>query len=141
MAGTNLPIFPQTIANWSTVLVNANGTSTVNFVSGATNGTKVESMMATSNNTSDLALDLWVNNGGSDTLLASILVVANSGNNSNLAIPAVDVLRSSQLPALPYDSNGNKYLYIAYGTNLKVSANVAVASGKVLGVWAAGANF
>jgi len=140
MTVSNLPIFPQVIADWSTQLVNANGTATVACVVGGTNGTKVESMVATSNNITDLALSLWVNNGNTDTLLASVLVAANSGNNANPAIPSVDVLRSSQLPGLAYDANGNKYLYIASGTTLKVSANT-VAAGKVLNIWATGANY
>src|SRR6266403_2345007 len=132
MPTSNLPIFPQTISDWSTILVPANTTNTVVFVTGGANGTKVETVVATSNNVTDLALNLWVNNGGADTLLASILVAANSGNNSNPAIPSVNVLGSNQLPGLATDPNGNKYIYVASGTTLKVSSNVAVGAGKAV---------
>ena len=138
MSVSNLPIFPQTLTNWSVPLVNANGTSTIALVVGATNGSKVESIIATSNNASDLSLNLWVNLGLSDVLLASVLVPANSGGNTLVA--TVDVLGNSQVPGVAQDPNGNQYLYIASGTTLKVSANT-VGAGKVLGVFASGGNY
>lgn len=137
MPVSNLPIFPQTIVDFSTILVNANGVATVAFVAGGTNGTKIESMVATSNNTTDLGLDVWVNNGGADTLLAAVYVPANSGALTPNS--AVNVL--SNVPGLASDANGNKYIYVASGTTLKVSSNVAVAAGKAMGVWASGGNY
>jgi hypothetical protein len=141
MTVSNLPIFPQVIESWMLSLLPANTTSTVVLITAGANGTKVESITATSNNITDLALDLWVNNGNADTLLASVYVPANSGNNSNPALPTVDVLRSGQLPGLAYDANGNRYIYLASGITLKCSANIAVGTGKVLNIWATGGNY
>ena len=98
-------------------------------------------MIATSNNTTDLALDLWITQTGdtADTLLASVYVPANSGNNSNPAIGTVNVL--ANINGLPSDSNGNKYIVLGNTTVLSVSANTTVAAGKVLGVFASGGSF
>lgn len=141
MAVSNLPIFPQALVDFSVSIVPATTTNTVSLVVGGTNGTKIESIIATSNNITDLALNLWVNTGGSDTLLASILVAANSGNNSSPAIPTVNVLGNGQTPGLATDPNGNKYMLIATGTTLKVSANTAVGAGKTLNIFASGGNY
>jgi len=140
-AQSNLPIFPQYIKTYSTSLVNANGVNTVALVAANNNGTQLNSLTATSNNTTDLAVNLWINNGGADTLIASIEVPANSGNNSNPAIATVDLLRGGQLPGLANDANGNKIISLQLGSTLKVSANSAVAVGKVLNIFGYGGDF
>jgi hypothetical protein len=141
----NTPIFPQLIMNWSTILVAANTSNLVNYIQAGNNGTKIESMIATSNNTVDLTLTLWINNGGADTALASILIAANSGRSAG--VPSVDCLRSPQLPGLVSDPNGNKILYLANNavgpiySIIKVSVNTNIQAAAALGIFAYGGNY
>ncbi len=116
MAGTPTPIFPQTVKNY--VAVSAT-TTQVTIVTGGTNGTKIESLNVSSTDGSAQDIVVWMIISAVSYQLTRVTIPANSGNSAT--IPAVDLLRNAQFPSLAYDPNGNKYLYVANGSTLKIA--------------------
>lgn len=133
MALSFQPFFPQSLQNFA--LANAAVTSTQNVIVGGVNGTKVETLLATSNDTVDHLLSFSINIGGTNYLLGTALVAANTGNlvgNQN----GTNLFSGNVFLNLPQDPNGNKYLYIANGScGLTVKSNSAnAATGGVVSI-------
>ena len=151
MAGTSTPIFPQTVKNWFAQLINAtnaytlptgSSTSTTNLVSliaGDTNGDKVESINVTSTDTSARDLVLVLITASNTFILGVVSIPATAGTVNNIV--SVDILRNAQIPSLSYDSNGNKYLYVASGSTLYVGTLTQVTTNKTVDVTAQGGQF
>ena len=138
MAGTNTPIFPQTIQNWAATIAPAQTTTLVTLASGGVNGSKIESLIISSSATSLYDAQFVVAIGATNYVLTTIPVPTTSGTVDSVA--SVDVLRSTLIPGLAYDSNGNKYLYIASGSILYVSSLTTLSYGK-LQIFAQGGSY
>lgn len=139
MAGTATPIFPQTVQNYVTQIQNADGQTIKTLVTGATNGSKVESISVSSTDTSNRDIAVYLTISSVNYLLCTVNIPLNSGNTN--AVVSVDLLRNAQWPGLAYDSNGNKYIYVANGATLGVSALTTVTTAKAIQVVAQGGNF
>jgi hypothetical protein len=139
MAGTATPIFPQTVKNFPAQIQNSDASNKISLVTGAANGSKVEALMVSSTDTSARDLALYMTISSVDYLLTTIAIPANSGNTN--ALNSIDILRNAQIPGLAYDSNGNKYLYVANGSVLKINALTTVTSGKLIHALAFGGDF
>lgn len=146
MAGTATPIFPQTLKNWAVQVLPADTTTLKTLVTGATNGSKLEMLNITSTDTAARDVALWMTISSVDYLIATISIPANSGNTN--AILAQGLLASlvGTSPYLPFfqfplDVNGNRYLYIASGSVLKVSTLTTVTAAKVVNFLAMGGDF
>lgn len=139
MSGTATPIFPQTVRNWSAQINNAAGTASQTLLTGGTNGSKLESLIAVNTDSTAHDVQLWVTISSVSYLLGTISLPATAGNVDS--VPSVDILRSSQIPGLAYDANGNRYLYVANGAVLSVAVLVAVASGKLVQLFGQGGDF
>jgi hypothetical protein len=136
MAGTATPIFPQTMENWAVALTTTTATT---LVTGGTNGTKVESIMVASSDTTARDLVLSVNNGSTSFPIGIVSIPITAGTVDT--VPSVAIFRSAQLPGLAIDANGNPYLYVASGWSLQVAVATAPTSGKQFTVFAQGGNF
>jgi hypothetical protein len=134
VAVSNQPIFPQSIRNAVQTIAPADTTTVKTLAAGGTNGSKVETILVTSTDTAAQTLQLWATISSTNYLLGSVPIPLGSGNTGTVI--TVDVLRSAQLPGLPYDSNGNKYLYLASGTTLSVSTLATVTTAKLLAITA-----
>lgn len=139
MAGTPTPIFPQSVQNFVAQIQNADGQAIKTLVSGGTNGTKIESIIVSSTDTSNRDIALYLTISSVNYLLATVSIPLDSGN-TNSVIP-VDLLRSNSLAGLAWDANGNKFLYVANGATLGVSALTTVTSTKSIQFVAQGGNF
>lgn len=132
----------QSVNNLSGQLTNSTGANTLVTVwtAGANDGV-LKAFGATSTDTSSPTLQVFVNIGGSgtDLLVGSIPITANSGNNGQTA--AVDILRSILIPWLSYDAYGNKVFHAQAGTTIKVSTTTAVTSGKTIQLFGDGGNY
>jgi hypothetical protein len=141
MAVTATPIYPQTIKNWNVQIALADASNLKTLVTGGTNGSKIESLFATSTetaNTRDLQFVLTVS--GTDYILDTINVPVNAGFTNNVA--PLNILNSTtRFLWASYDAAGNRYLYIASGAVLKVKSLTTLASGKTIQVNASGADF
>ncbi len=139
MAGTATPIFPQTIRNWAQSIVNSDGQTVKTLVTGATNGTKVESIIVTSSDTTLRDLQLSVTISSVTYILATIPIPISSGTIDSVA--SVDILRSPYIPGLAFDPNGNRYIYVASGSTLNVEALTTVTTGKAIHIFGQGGDF
>ncbi|RQS84325.1 hypothetical protein [Burkholderia seminalis] len=139
MAGTATPIFPQTVKCYAAQILNSDASNVKTLVTGATNGTKIESISVatTDGTTRDVVLVMTISSVVYQ--LATINIPANAGNTN--AIPAVDLLRHVQWPGLAYDANGNKILYVASGAVLGVKSTSTVTSAKEIDFLATGGDF
>lgn len=136
---TPTPIFPQSVQNFVQQIQNADGTTVKTLVSGGANGTKIESINVTSTDTSARDVAIYLTVSATNYLLATISIPATAGSVDNIV--SVDLLRNAQWPALAFDNNGNKYLYVANGSTLSVGALTAVTSAKAIQFVAQGGNF
>lgn len=136
MAGTATPIFPQTIKNYAVQILPADTTTLKTLVTGATNGTKVEMVNMGSTDSSARDVQFWMTISAVNYLIATVNIPANAGNTN--AIQALSLLTSAaSTPFLPFfqfpmDSNGNRYLYVASGSVLKVACLTTVTAAKEL---------
>lgn len=130
MAGTPTPIFPQTINSGVQTFVNADSTNLKTLYTAATNGSRVNMIMVSSTDTSARDMSFWVTKGGTDYLLATVSIPANSGNTN--AISLVTVLDHTRFGTMKQDSNGNRYIDLANGEVLKSKVGVAVTTAKTI---------
>jgi len=139
MAVTSTPIFPQAINLGIGTIANADGTAVKTVFTAGANGSKVEAITVSSTDTSNRDLLVYVTRGGTNYLLCTVNILANSGNANNVA--PVDVFRASMVPGLSYDAFGNRCLYLKSGDTLTVSAGTTVTSAKTITIVAQGGDF
>jgi len=140
MAVTASPIFPQAIKNHQTQIATADASNLKTLITGGTNGTKIEALVATSTDTSARDLQFVLTISAVDYILDTISCPANSGNTNSIA--TLNILsNATRFLWAPYDAAGNRYLYIASGTALKVRSLTTLTSAKVISVMAMGADF
>lgn len=130
MAVTSTPIFPQTIKNTTVTIVNTDAQAFKVAYIGGSNGSKIESWIISSTDTSARDIQVAFTISGINYLISTVSIPINSGN-TNAIIP-INMLNQIQLPGLAKDANGNPYLYLANGTNLTISATTSVTAAKTI---------
>ena len=128
MAKTFTPPYPQTIKNAVVRVNNASGTTLQTLRTASAEGDRVDTIMATSTDTSNRDFGVYLTIGGTDYLIGTVQIPATAGFVNN--VPTVDVLRAANMPGVPLDAYGNRCLLLASGTVLKVGALVAVTAAK-----------
>lgn len=136
---TATPIFPQTVKNYVAQIQNADGQTVKTLVTGGTNGSKIEALTISSSDTSARDVQLSLTISSVVYILGTVSIPATAGTVDNIV--SVDILRSSQIPGLSYDANGNKILYVANGATLGIEALTTVTSGKAIQAIAIGGDF
>jgi hypothetical protein len=140
MAGTATPIYPQTIKNWVQQVLPADTTTLKTLVTGGTNGSVVEMINISSTDTVARDMIFYMTVGGVDYKLFTISIPINSGNTN--AIAAVAPLNNTTLfSALPFNNSGNKFIYVANGSELKVAVGVAVSATRAIQIVAHGGDY
>lgn len=136
---TATPVFPQAIKSYVAQILNADTTTKKNLVAGGTNGTIVYALAAASTDTTNRDIQLWLHNGSTDFLLATVQIPLNAGNANN--VPMVDLLRSSMVQGLGYDANGNRVLFVPNGYTLKAACTGTVTAAKEIDFLASAGDF
>jgi hypothetical protein len=139
MAGNNSPIFPGTMQNYRARIQNSDGTTAVTLVTGPTNGTKVESIAATSDDTAAVVVQLIATVSAVDHVLGEVTIPIAAGTNGTTK--AVNLLNTTDLPWLRSDEAGRPYLYVASGTTLKVRPKTTVTAAKYINLFAQAGDF
>lgn len=133
---TSTPVFPQTLGNKATAFLNGTGNGVANkltiYTAGA-NGSKVESIIVSSTDTSARDMVFLITISGTNYILTMISIPITAGLTN--AIPCVDILRHTQFPGLANDANGNRYLYLANGTTFCAYMNTTITSAKEVDVF------
>lgn len=139
MAVTATPVFPQAVKNYTQTIAPGDTTTVKSLAAAGTNGTKIDALLVTSNDTANRDLVLYATISATNYPLGIVQIPLTAGTVNS--VPTVDVLRSAQIPGLAYDAFGNKILYLASGTTLSVAAGTTVTTAKQLTIFAQGADF
>lgn len=132
------PLFPQTLVNPVCQVVAADTTVKKTLCTAGASGTKIESISATSDDTSAVVFQLGVTISSVDYILGEVNVPIGSGTNGTAE--AVDVLNSTDFPWIRNDGVNN-YLLLAAGSVLYVRAKTAVTAAKTIQFFAQGGNY
>lgn len=139
MAGTATPIYAQLIVDKPVQILPADTTTLKTIVAGGTNGTKIESLIVTSTDTSARDVALYKTISAVDYLLGTVSIPITAGFTN--AIPSIDLLNNPQIPGLSTDAFGNKYIFVASGTTLKIAALITITAAKAISVIASGGDY
>lgn len=130
---TATPIFPQTVKQGAVQILPADTTSLKTIYTAPANGSRVDNILITSTDTSSKDIQLVVTISSTDYVLGTIAVPANSGFTNSVV--SLNMLAHSNLTsALNSDNNGNKYLFLASGSILKIKALTTVTAAKAINV-------
>lgn len=126
------PNFPSTPKVGLVTIVNADASNLKTVYTGVAAGSKVIGLSATSDDTSDRTLQVYITRSGTDYLIGSAVVADLSGTNG-VTDPAVNLL--NYIPGLPTDSNGVRFVYLQdTGDVLKVKATTTVTAAKTVAI-------
>ncbi len=132
MAVSATPVFPQTPKHGLVQCVNADGTNKKTVITAGSNGSKVLSLLGASDDTSDRTFLVYVTRSGTSYLIGSCLIPDLSGTDGGTD-PTVNLLNSTNIPGLPVDNDGQRYLLLQSGDTLDVALTTgAVTAGKTV---------
>lgn len=133
------PMFPDTIRTQSIEMDNADGTTVLDlFTADATNGSRVDKIAITSDDTAAVDLDLYLHDGTSAFQIGSINVPIGAGTTAGATpVAAVSFLNQTTLPFLGDDLA----IHIKAGSKLQIGAQSAITSAKVVHVTVFGGDY
>jgi hypothetical protein len=133
------PEFPKQPQNGKVQILNATNLANVTVYTAGGSGSKVVALLVSSTDTASRDVQIKVSNGGTDFLLGTKTVPANSGNVAGT--PTVNLLDPTVTPGLPIDSDGNPFLYLISGDTLTAAVLTQVTTAKVINLIAVLADF
>ena len=143
MAANTEPVFIDspltTTANTqiANTFVNADSTDVKDIVNGATDGTVIQDLIATSNDSADRILNIYLYDGGASRLIGSVTIPDLSGTDGGTNV-SVSLLNVTDIPSL--DKRDDGVILLASGQKLQCAAQVAVTADKTITVTAIGGN-
>lgn len=139
MAANVKPIYPGVVNFGAVLFENADGTDLqVVFTAGA-NGSRIDSLIATSDDGTNRLLTLYVNNGVDDIPIGSTTVNANAGTDGTE--PTKNLFDLTLLPQFDFPSGNDPALFLEAEHTLKAGLDGAVTADKALWVVATGGDF
>lgn len=131
MAVNTSPIFPLTPTNIVKTVVNADSTNKVAILAAGANGTRIDSLSISTDDTATHDVQLWLTISAVDYLVGTIALAAGAGNTSGVAAKAV--LSDANIRGfVVLDPFGNYVFYLKASQVLKVSCPVAMTAAKTL---------
>ncbi|MGP8215440.1 MAG: hypothetical protein ACLQQ4_07750 [Bacteroidia bacterium] len=148
------PIMSGGILNNSTSSTAATYTGTnamnnycVEIFPGTTNGSRVYSVIVSTNSTTTNNV-VWIFawNGTTVLPICQVNIPENSGNSSTGVLPMIDVLSIVNCPGLPFDNTGKQYIELGSVTSgtpysLYMAVGAALGSGTIITAVTMGANY
>ena len=142
MPVTSTPAFSQGINVGVSKIVTADTTTLKTVFTAGANGSLIDSILVSSDDTSSRDLQIWTTISSVDYLLATISIPANAGFTSGASIISIlDHVRFGSTTGLQIlDPNGNKLLRLKAGEILKVKVLITVTAAKTIYIRASGAD-
>lgn len=138
MAST--PVIVQSPKVGLAQIANADASNKKALVTAGSSGSKVTAIRACSDEASTArVLQLILTRSATDYLLGSVSVPALSGTDGAAAVK--DLLNTTDMPGLPVDNDGQRYLFLQSGDVLNVKSLTTVTSGKTVNVSAVYGDF
>lgn len=123
------PSFVSTVQTPAAQFVNADGTTFKTVMTAGSNGSRVDSLIATNTDgTNAYVVQLALQKSGVDYVLGEVNVPLGSGTNGTAK--SVALLNSSDIPGLAYTEGGA--LFLASGVALRARPKTAVAGSNTL---------
>jgi len=123
-------------------IIDSDSTNLVTLFTAGADGSKIQAIMATTDETVARTLKLWLTRSSVDYLLGAVSIPIGAGNTGSVA--GVDVLRggpSVLRKGLPIDNTGQPYLQLESGDTLRANVTSTVTLGKIIHIVTIGANF
>lgn len=130
MAANTSPIFELAPFLKGDTLDDGDTTVAITLVTGAANGTRIDSLKCTTNDTAAVNLRFYVDNGGADLYLGVVALAIGSGYTTVAPVEGMTTLS----PVLGY-------LVLSSGSELKVSCLATMTAAKVTTVLAQGGDY
>lgn len=130
MAVTATPIFPQLIQSPVAQILPADTTTLKTIVTAGADGTRVDRILVSYTDSGSRDLQFVITSGGTDYILCTMTLPANSGNLA--AVPPLSVFDHANMVGLLNDVNGNKVLFLGSGAVLKCKVTSSVAAAKIV---------
>lgn len=134
-ANTN-PLFIGARKTWAASIADTDGTTPVPVVVAGQEGSLIESIAVTTDDTAAVAVDLFMSDGGTSWQIGSSKLLAGAGTDGGTT-PAGDGLNQLDLAWLRDDLS----LAIGAGYQLDIAANAALSAGTVLSIVATGGDY
>ena len=139
MAVTATPAFPQAVVITPITIVNADASNKKTACTAGSNGTKVVSLTACSDDTSNRIVQVFLTRSATNYLLGSVIVPTLSGTDGAAAV--VDLLNAQLVPGLPVDNDGQRYIFLKSGDTLTVATTTTVTTAKTVTITCNSADF
>ena len=120
----NRPIYPDTIKNATLEVENGDGTTSQDLLTAGANGSRINYISVSSDDTVAVILELYYNDLTTDFLIGSITIPAGAGTDGTT--PPVSLLNATAMPFLGEDLA----YYLEALDKLKIAAKVAVTAAK-----------
>lgn len=117
MAVTSTPIYPQVNSSGFLSIGNADASTQKTIYVGGANGSQVTHVNVTNNDVTARDLQLSILIAGTNFIVSTVTIPLSAGNTN--AAPAIAFFRSTQIPGMSLDSNGNPFLYLPSGATLQ----------------------
>lgn len=134
MAAGTSPIFVDTLANGAVTFVNADGTTAKTLVTAGSDGTRVETISATSDDTSARDIEVSVYDGATNYVVGTVTVAIGAGYTT---VAAAALLVPSKMPWLAPDGS----ITIKNGWSIKVRPTTTVTAAKTVAIVAFGGDY
>ncbi|MGH7460904.1 MAG: hypothetical protein ACREMA_07730 [Longimicrobiales bacterium] len=119
-------------------IVNADGATLKDLVSAGASGSKVVAVMIATDETAQREARLWLTRSATAYLLGNINVPIGAGIGG---AAGVNLLSAVQIPGLPVDQDGQRYVLLESGDKIQISVAVAVTAAKTIWFSAVFGNF
>jgi len=139
MALNSDPFFPASIKSTGVKIQPADTTTLKTLWTAGANGSKIVAVGTSSDDSATEDLQLWFNNGTIDILLGTKTIPITAGFITGT--PAFNWFDGIQIPWLPIDKDGQRYLILPAAGLLKIGAKVTVTTAKTLYTTAIGSDF
>ena len=141
---TATPILPQVIDCVITNFTSADTTVAKAIFTPGANGSVINSIIAYTNDTVTVNLQLGIYNGSTNYLITTVNLPIGAGNTNS--VPNVDLLRSSQFGGhlylgLYYDANGNKVLFLPSVYKLYANCLATMSTSKNTNIFVQGGDY
>lgn len=133
------PRFPSTVKSAAVEILPADTTDLQTLVTAGDDGCEITMMGATSTDSADKDLLLYLNDGADDYAFGRITIPDGAGTNGT--DKPVNLLDVSELPQLYSVAGGDAKIRLETGWSLKVGAQAAVTADKLIHVFAGWGDF
>jgi hypothetical protein len=118
------------VLNGTTIGTLGSNTNGVTIETAGTYGTRIISLIASTDDTVTVNVFLYILRGGSTVVPIGLVNVPLSAGNTNAARFVTDFLNGTNIPGLPLDNTGRQYIPLVAGDVLRASTLANLTGGR-----------